>query len=73
MTSSNGSLVRRNKFARIRNEAAGEVPKAFDIFRGEITPEAMMAFITERVAPHKKIRRVEFIEQMPLLVDSQDG
>jgi acyl-CoA synthetase (AMP-forming)/AMP-acid ligase II len=47
------------------DEAAGEVPKAFVVLRGEITPEEIMAFLAERVAPHKKIRRVEIIEQIP--------
>jgi acyl-CoA synthetase (AMP-forming)/AMP-acid ligase II len=47
------------------DEAAGEVPKAFVVLRGEITPQGIMAYVAERVAPHKKIRRVELIEQIP--------
>ena len=47
------------------DEAAGELPKAFVVLRGEITPQEIMAYVAERVAPHKKIRRVEFIEQIP--------
>jgi acyl-coenzyme A synthetase/AMP-(fatty) acid ligase len=27
--------------------------------------DAIMAWVAERVAPHKKIRRVEFIEELP--------
>ena len=30
-----------------------------------VTPEALMAFTAERVAPYKRIRRVEFVDQMP--------
>ena len=47
------------------DEEAGEVPKAFVVRRGEVAPEALMAYVAERVAPHKKIRRLEFIEAVP--------
>ena len=47
------------------DEDAGEVPKAFVVLKGEATPEALMAFVAERVAPHKKIRRLELVEQIP--------
>jgi acyl-coenzyme A synthetase/AMP-(fatty) acid ligase len=48
-----------------RNDEAGEVPKAFVVLKGEASAEAIMDFIAARVAPHKKIREVEFIEQIP--------
>ncbi|MBA3515298.1 MAG: 4-coumarate--CoA ligase family protein [Pyrinomonadaceae bacterium] len=44
---------------------AGEVPKAFVVLRGEATPDEIIAFVTERVAPFKKIRSVEFIDKIP--------
>ncbi|HEU5349658.1 MAG TPA: AMP-binding protein, partial [Ktedonobacterales bacterium] len=47
------------------DEEAGEVPKAFVVRRSEVTPEELMAYVAERVAPHKKIRRLEFIETVP--------
>jgi acyl-CoA synthetase (AMP-forming)/AMP-acid ligase II len=47
------------------DEEAGEVPKAFVVRRGEVAPEELMAYVAERVAPHKKIRRLEFIEAVP--------
>jgi acyl-CoA synthetase (AMP-forming)/AMP-acid ligase II len=47
------------------DEEAGEVPKAFVVLRGEATPNELMSFVAERVAPHKKVRRLEFIEQIP--------
>jgi len=47
------------------DEEAGEIPKAFVVLRGEVTADEIMAFVAERVAPHKKIRRVEFVEQIP--------
>jgi acyl-coenzyme A synthetase/AMP-(fatty) acid ligase len=30
-----------------------------------VSDEELMSFVAERVAPHKKIRRVERIEQIP--------
>jgi acyl-CoA synthetase (AMP-forming)/AMP-acid ligase II len=47
------------------DEEAGEVPKAFVVLKGEVTAEEIMAWVAERVAPHKKIRRVEFVNQVP--------
>jgi acyl-CoA synthetase (AMP-forming)/AMP-acid ligase II len=44
---------------------AGEVPKALVVLKGEATPEALMEFVAERVAPHKKIRKLEIVEQIP--------
>jgi acyl-CoA synthetase (AMP-forming)/AMP-acid ligase II len=47
------------------DEDAGEVPKAFVVKKGEATAEALMGFVAERVAPHKKVRKLEFVEQIP--------
>ena len=47
------------------DEEAGEVPKAFVVKRGELSGEDVMAFIAERVSPHKKIRLVEFVDAIP--------
>ncbi|MFN8453373.1 MAG: AMP-binding protein, partial [Anaerolineae bacterium] len=47
------------------DEEAGEVPKAFVVLRGEVSPNELMAFVAERVAPHKKVRRLEIIDQIP--------
>ena len=46
---------------------AGEVPKAFVVLRPEATATAdeIMAHVAERVAPHKKVRRLEFIDLIP--------
>jgi acyl-coenzyme A synthetase/AMP-(fatty) acid ligase len=30
-----------------------------------LTPEELMAYVAAHVAPYKKIRRLEFIEQIP--------
>jgi acyl-CoA synthetase (AMP-forming)/AMP-acid ligase II len=55
---------------RKADEEAGEVPKAFVVLRPDeasraTTGEAIMAFVAERVAPHKRIRHVELIDQIP--------
>jgi acyl-CoA synthetase (AMP-forming)/AMP-acid ligase II len=47
------------------DEEAGEVPKAFVVRKGEVTAEALMAWVAERVPPQKKIRRLEFIDAIP--------
>lgn len=49
----------------IPDEEAGEIPKAFVVTREPIAAEDLMAFVATRVAPHKKVRRVEFVEQIP--------
>lgn len=44
---------------------AGEIPKAFVVSKGKVTEDELMDFVAGHVAPHKKIRAVEFIEQIP--------
>jgi acyl-coenzyme A synthetase/AMP-(fatty) acid ligase len=41
------------------------VPKAFVVLKGEATPKEIMDFVAARVAPHKKLRGVEFIDKIP--------
>ena len=47
------------------DEDAGEVPKAFVVLKAPATPEELMQFVAQRVAPHKKIRLVETIDEIP--------
>jgi acyl-CoA synthetase (AMP-forming)/AMP-acid ligase II len=47
------------------DEEAGEVPKAFVVLKGAATPEEIKAYVAEKVAPHKKIRRLEIVDQIP--------
>ncbi len=49
----------------VRDEEAGEIPKAFVVASGSITPEEVAQFVAERVAPYKKVRAVEIIEEIP--------
>jgi acyl-CoA synthetase (AMP-forming)/AMP-acid ligase II len=48
-----------------QDEEAGEVPKAFVALSGEATAEEIMAFVAERVAPYKKLRGLEVVEEIP--------
>jgi acyl-coenzyme A synthetase/AMP-(fatty) acid ligase len=50
---------------RFPDEEAGEVPKAFVVAHQPVDPEELMAYVAERVAPYKKIRQVEFIDEIP--------
>jgi len=47
------------------DDEAGEVPKAIVVLREDSEPEAIMEFVAERVAPHKRIRYVEFVNTIP--------
>jgi acyl-CoA synthetase (AMP-forming)/AMP-acid ligase II len=49
----------------IEHEEAGQVPKAFVVIKGETTADAIMSFVAERVAPYKKLRALEIIDQIP--------
>jgi len=49
----------------LRDEEAGEVPKAFVVASGPITTDEVTAFVAERVAPYKKVRAVELIDEIP--------
>ena len=48
-----------------RDEEAGEIPKAFVVLKGEATQDELINFVAQRVARYKKIRMVEFIDQIP--------
>jgi acyl-CoA synthetase (AMP-forming)/AMP-acid ligase II len=47
------------------DDEAGEVPKAFVVLKGEASVEELKEYIARRVAPYKKLREIEFIEQIP--------
>jgi acyl-CoA synthetase (AMP-forming)/AMP-acid ligase II len=46
---------------------SGEIPKAFVVLREgfQASPEELMAFVAEKVAPYKKIREVEYVTEIP--------
>jgi acyl-CoA synthetase (AMP-forming)/AMP-acid ligase II len=49
------------------DDEAGEVPKAFVVVKEGhgLTEEEVLGFVAARVAPYKKVRRVEFVAQIP--------
>lgn len=47
------------------HEEAGEVPKAFVVARSELTADDVFNFVAEHVAPYKKVRDVEFVDEIP--------
>jgi len=55
---------------RQADEEAGEIPKAYVVLKPgsagpAVTAEALMDWIAEQVAPHKRVRQLEFIDQIP--------
>jgi acyl-CoA synthetase (AMP-forming)/AMP-acid ligase II len=55
---------------RKADEEAGEVPKAYVVLKPDeasraTTAEAIMGWVAGRVSPHKRIRHLEFIDQIP--------
>jgi acyl-CoA synthetase (AMP-forming)/AMP-acid ligase II len=49
----------------LADEEAGQVPKAFVVLKSQATAEQLMCFVAERVAPYKKLRCIELIDQIP--------
>lgn len=47
------------------NEEAGEIPKAFVVLKEEISPQEIMQWVAEKVAPHKKIRLLDIVTEIP--------
>jgi acyl-CoA synthetase (AMP-forming)/AMP-acid ligase II len=55
---------------RKADEEAGEVPKAYVVLKPDdgsraTTADVIMQWVAARVAPHKRIRHLEFIDQIP--------
>ncbi|MGY8841729.1 MAG: 4-coumarate--CoA ligase family protein [Burkholderiales bacterium] len=51
----------------VADEEAGELPKAVVVVKTgvSVSAEEIMSFVAKSVAPHKKVRIVEFVEQIP--------
>jgi acyl-CoA synthetase (AMP-forming)/AMP-acid ligase II len=47
------------------DEDAGEIPRAFVVLKAPATAEELMEYVAQRVAPFKKIRRLDFIDAIP--------
>jgi acyl-CoA synthetase (AMP-forming)/AMP-acid ligase II len=51
----------------VRDAEGEEVPKAFVVLASgaDLTAADVMTFVADRIAPHKKVRVVEFIDEIP--------
>jgi acyl-CoA synthetase (AMP-forming)/AMP-acid ligase II len=49
----------------IPDEESGEVPKAFVVTRADVAAEALLEHVNTRVAPHKRLRALDFTDQIP--------
>jgi acyl-CoA synthetase (AMP-forming)/AMP-acid ligase II len=47
------------------DDEAGEIPKAFVVLRSPATADDLMEFVALHVAPYKKVRTVEFVDEIP--------
>ena len=47
------------------DDEAGEVPKGIVVLKEPAEPKAILEFVAGRVAPHKKIRHLEFVDKIP--------
>jgi acyl-CoA synthetase (AMP-forming)/AMP-acid ligase II len=57
------------------DESAGEIPTAFVVLKQGATLDAaeLTQYVAARVAPYKKIRAIEFIDQIPKVTNRQDS
>lgn len=57
----------------VYDEDGDEVPKGFVVRRpgAELSDEAVLAHVAARVAPYKKLRRVEFVDAVPRAVSGK--
>jgi acyl-CoA synthetase (AMP-forming)/AMP-acid ligase II len=49
----------------VPDREAGEIPKAFVVLKEPVAPDEIMDFVAARVAPHKKVRRLEVVDAIP--------
>ena len=52
----------------VKDDEGEEIPKAFIVRQqgaDDLSEDEVMSFVADRIAPHKKVRRVEFIDQIP--------
>ena len=49
----------------VPDEEAGEIPKAYVVLNEDVSGDEIMAYVAERVAPYKKVRLVETVDEIP--------
>jgi acyl-CoA synthetase (AMP-forming)/AMP-acid ligase II len=47
------------------DEEAGEVPKALVVLRADVAVSELLAFVAQRVAPYRRVRRIEVVDSLP--------
>ena len=47
------------------NEEAGEIPKGFIVLQSPITEQEIVDWVASKVAPYKKIRSIEIVDEIP--------
>ena len=57
--------IREAAVIPVPDEEAGEIPKAFVAAEEGLSVDDVMAFVAERVAPYKKVRAVEIVDEIP--------
>jgi len=62
------SAVKLCSIIGVPDEESGERPKAFVVLKdgAEATEEELIQYVRERVAPYKRIREVEFRDELPM-------
>ena len=49
----------------VPDERAGEVPKAFVVLKNQTTAAEILAYVSAKVAPHKQLHDIAFVDQIP--------
>jgi acyl-CoA synthetase (AMP-forming)/AMP-acid ligase II len=49
----------------VRNADGEEVPKACVVADDDLDPDELIAYVAERVAPYKRVRELEFVDEVP--------
>ncbi|HET9120762.1 MAG TPA: AMP-binding protein [Solirubrobacterales bacterium] len=49
----------------VRMEEGEEIPKACVVCDGDLDSDELIAYVSERVAPYKRVREVEFVDEVP--------
>ncbi len=64
-------MVRDAAVVGTPDRTSGEVPKAFVVTQGDVSSEELMAFVAAEVASFKKVRQVEFVNEIPRSVSGK--
>ena len=49
----------------VADEECGEIPKAYVVSRETVGEDELIAFVAGQVAPHERVRALEFIDEIP--------